>query len=191
MVEVLVEFDTTVRGTDGVRWAPRACGGVAAGGLWEGWVEFMPHDDTIDPVRTPRETEQPNRTDLIYWAQGLTQAYLEFALQRALEPPPRARFARASVPHFGTPSPHRPRMSGISPRPVLNPFEVYSQGEYVLLRELRALDVARIRDIVVAYGLLDPSAASGRSREELTAAIIAGVRYPMTGGPPQGGGVTL
>ena len=182
MTEVLVEFDTTVRGTDGVRWAPRACGGVAAGGLWEGWIEFMPHDDSLDPVRTPRETEQPNRTDLIYWAQGLTQVYLEGALRRALEPPPRPRETPAPLPHFDEPSARRYRVSGPTPRPVLNPFEAYAQGEYILLRELRALDVTRIRDIVVAYGLLDATAASGRSRHELTAAIIAGVRYPIAGG---------
>ena len=181
MAEVLVEFDTTVRGTDGVRWAPRACGCAVAGGLWEGWVEFTPHDDSVDPVRTPRETQQPNRHDLMYWAQGLTQVYLEGALRRALEPPPRVLETSAPVPHFDEASPQHHRVSGPTPRPVFNPFEAYAQGEYVLLRELRALDLGRIRDIVVAYGLLDASAASGRSRQELTAAIIAGVRYPMAG----------
>jgi hypothetical protein len=35
-------------------------------------------------MRTPRETEQPNREDLAYWATGLTQVYLEGALTRAL-----------------------------------------------------------------------------------------------------------
>ena len=99
MAETLVEFDTIIRDADGTRWAPRVCGCVAADGLWEGWIEFTPTSGTIDPVRTRRETEQPNRMDLMYWAQGLTQIYLEGALRRALElpavPPPR-RAARPS-----------------------------------------------------------------------------------------------
>jgi hypothetical protein len=191
MAEVFVEFDTTIRGIDGTHWAPRACGDIAPGGLWEGWIEFTPHNDSVEPVRTTRETQQPNRDDLIYWAQGLTYVYLEGALQRALEPPPRTPESRASVPHFNSPRPRRRRASRPTPGPVLNPFEAYAQGEYVLLRQLRALDVGRIRDIVVAFGLLDAGSADGRSREELTAAIIAGVRYPMSGRPPTGGDAAL
>jgi len=61
---------------------------------------------------------------------------------------------------------------------VLNPFDVYRQGEDVLVEELAELDLGRIRDIVVAFGLLDVAIARGRSRPELIAAIIAGVRYP-------------
>ena len=175
MAEALVEFDTIVRGPDGTRWAPRACGGIAADGLWEGWIEFTPTHESIDPVRTRRETEQPNRDDLMYWAQGLSQAYLEEALRRALEPPPRARIVRgASPPHFTAPAPRLRADASASPRPILNPFEVYLQGEDVLVRALSALDVARIRDVAVAYGLVD-GAAPGASREELTAAIIDGV----------------
>ena len=36
------------------------------------------------PVQSPRETTQPNLTDLNYWATGLTPVYLEGALARAL-----------------------------------------------------------------------------------------------------------
>jgi hypothetical protein len=175
MAETLVEFDTIVRGPDGTRWAPRACGRVPDDGLWEGWIEFTPTVESIDPVRTPRETEQPNRDDLMYWAQGLSQAYLEGALRRALEPSRRARVVRrSSPPHFAAPAPRVRADVRASPRPILNPFDVYLQGEDVLVRALSALDVARIRDVAVAYGLVDGT-ASGASREELTAAIIDGV----------------
>jgi len=54
------------------------------------------------------------------------------------------------------------------------------QGEAVLVQQLSALDAARLRDIVVAYGFLNAFAASGQSRDELTAVIIAGVRAPRT-----------
>lgn len=182
MAEVLVEFDTILVSGDGMRWAPRVCGGVAADGLWEAWVEFTPLNDELDPVRSPRETEQAKRSDLMYWAQGLTQAYLEGALNRALThvyarsirktPPPRPNEAAARW---------RAAADVSVPRPVLNPFDVYQQGEDVLVRELSALDVSRVRDIAVAFGFLSPSAASGKTRDELTPAIIAGVRQPLAG----------
>jgi len=88
MSEVLVDFDAMIVGPDGTRWTPRACGGIADDGLWEGWIEFASTDGTRH-VRTTRETEQPNRDDLAYWATGLTQVYLEGALGRALESPRR------------------------------------------------------------------------------------------------------
>ena len=84
MAELLVEFDTTIRAEDGTSWHPRVWGAIADDGLWEGWIEFLPAGtDDRDVIRTGRETEQPKRTDLMYWAQGLTQVYLEGALQRA------------------------------------------------------------------------------------------------------------
>ena len=88
MSEVLVEFDASFVAPDGTRWTPRACGGVADDGLWEGWIEFASADGTAH-ARTGRETEQPNREDLAYWATGLTQVYLEGALRRAIESPRR------------------------------------------------------------------------------------------------------
>ena len=84
MPEVLVNFDTVVAGPKGTRWVPSVCGGVADDGLWEGWIEFTPVGEG-EAIRTPRETEQPNRDDLVYWSQGLTHVYLEDALLRALE----------------------------------------------------------------------------------------------------------
>ena len=37
------------------------------------------------PIATGRETTQPNRTDTEYWATGLSEVYLEGALQRAFD----------------------------------------------------------------------------------------------------------
>ena len=53
--------------------------------MWEGWIEFNPQN-AGDVLRTARESKQPNRTDLVYWAGGLTVTYLEGALDRALNP---------------------------------------------------------------------------------------------------------
>lgn len=86
MAEVLVRFTTPVKSEDGELYSPQACGGVADDGLWNGWIVFT-SESTGKVVRTGRETTQPNRTDLLYWAKGLTEVYLEGALERALDAP--------------------------------------------------------------------------------------------------------
>jgi hypothetical protein len=180
MADVFVEFDTVIRGADGIGWIPRACGRVDDRGLWEGWIEFVPDSAAARPVRTRRETEQPNRDDLMYWAQGLTQVYLEDALTRALTSIRAHSWNVAdSAPAFDGPAPRTtPWPAGATSRAVLNPFAVYQQGEDVLLRALSALHPPRLREIVVDFGFASAGWAEGKSRAELTTAIMAGVRNP-------------
>ena len=52
-------------------------------GTWEGWIEFHPADSERAVLRTARETSQPNREALAYWATGLEPVYLEGAFARA------------------------------------------------------------------------------------------------------------
>ena len=85
MADVLLTFEKPVAGGDGRTYTARACGRETDGGLWEGWLEFVPENGS--PVlRSERETTQPNRTDAEYWATGLTPVYREGALRRTLEP---------------------------------------------------------------------------------------------------------
>ena len=182
MSQVLVQFDTAVSSADGTQWIPRVCGQIADDNLWEGWIEFTAADESREPVRTPRETEQPNRDDLMYWATGLTRVYLQDALVRAIRPPSPVRGPRSvsAVPHFDGPALRSP---GLHPTPgrraVLDPLKVYQQGEDVLLSTLSALDAPRLRDIAGAYGFSSIAAADGMNREHLTASILAGVRRPF------------
>jgi len=180
MADVFVEYDTVIPGPDGTGWMPRACGRVDESGLWEGWIEFLPNRAGTEAMRTQLETEQPNRDDLMYWAQGLTHVYLEDALVRALAPTPIHRSnVVASKPRFDGPAPHRAtRTSGPTSHAVLNPFVVYQQGEDVLVRQLSALQVARLREVVVEYGFASAGWAEGKNHQELTTAIIRGVRNP-------------
>src|SRR5688572_29401276 len=85
MAEVLVQFEDEIVDGEEHAYVARVCGRVAEDGLWDGWVEFEPKAGG-ETLRTPRETRQPNRTDLDYWASGLTVTYLEGALQRAIDP---------------------------------------------------------------------------------------------------------
>ena len=76
MAETLLQFKEPVRSPDGVLYEARACASPVPGGTWQGWIEFVPLDGG-DPVRSPRETTQPNRVDTEYWATGLGAVYLE------------------------------------------------------------------------------------------------------------------
>jgi len=91
MTEVLVEFDTVLRREGGDTWSARAVTQERPDGLWEGRLEFTPRNADGDPVSTGRETEQSHRDGVLYWAEGLTQVYLEGALVRALAKPMRER----------------------------------------------------------------------------------------------------
>jgi hypothetical protein len=152
MAEVLVRFTESVRGNDGRAYEAQACGMICPDGLWEGWIEFL---SPTGAIRTERETSQPNRTDLMYWAQGLTNTYLEGALMRALTggvTPVSAEVrvesvfdAPAAAPARGAP-PH-------APYAILDPFAVYVQGEHVLRRQLLALSPDQLSNVIAAYRL--------------------------------------
>lgn len=87
MAEIIKEYETLLRGRDGHRYEIRAWGRARTDGIWEGWLEFLPVDDG-ERLVSGTETTQPNRDDLVYWASGLTDPYLDGALLRALAGPP-------------------------------------------------------------------------------------------------------
>ena len=83
MAELIQEFTDAVRDARGRLYVARAYGEEGAGGTWVGWLEFRPLGGGA-VRRTERETTQPDRGALEYWATGLEHAYLEGALARAV-----------------------------------------------------------------------------------------------------------
>ncbi len=83
MREVIQQYTPPLRGADGAAYTVLACGAPVAGGTWEGWLEFHPADGPGPVLRTPRETTQPDRAALEYWASGLEPLYFEGAFDRA------------------------------------------------------------------------------------------------------------
>jgi hypothetical protein len=156
MAITLLQYQKAVLAPDGSPYEARACGGPMPGGTWEGWIEFVPLDGG-EPVRSPRETTQPNRTDTEYWATGLTQVYLEGSLARALDTP---------IGAVAPPPPQPSMFSGPAPRlappdvvyeSVLNPFSVYEKGEALLRRQLGALSAWHLVNIIRDYELSSQS----------------------------------
>lgn len=184
MAEVLVQLDRPLSDGAGRTYLVRICGREGDDGLWEGWIEFDPQDGG-QTLRTPQETEQPNRVDLEYWATGLTVAYLEGALERARHPevPDLRPRSVAAEPAFDGPAPSSPQAPGampqrIRPDAVLDPFDVYAQGEDVLREELAALHEGHLRNILRAHGLVKEEEIDlmAVSRPTLAEMIVAAVR---------------
>jgi hypothetical protein len=90
MPEILVQFDEPITDPSGRRYFAQAVGHQREDGLWEGWLEFIAANEDAPALGSGRETTQPNRADMEYWAQGLSKIYLEGALARA-ESLPEAR----------------------------------------------------------------------------------------------------
>lgn len=164
MAEVLAQFADPVAAPDGRTYTAQACGAPMHDGLWEGWIEFLPTRPGA-PLRSPRETTQPNRVDTEYWATGLTAVYLEGALQRALHPLTR-RAATIAEPAFDGPAPHAVAPPAVSraraaeARAIVDPYSLYEKGETLLRSELTALSAWHLVNIIEAYELSDESVAA-------------------------------
>ncbi len=178
MAEVLAEFSDVLIDDNRVAYRAHACGSPMADGKWQGWIEFLPLDGENKPIRSSRETTQPNRTDTAYWATGLTTVYLQGALRRAQNPLVRP-LHEPDVPAFREPAP--PAISAATPATahdaVMNPFAIYERGEAALRRQLGALQAWHLVNIITAYRLSDASEAvlSRRPAEALIELIVEAV----------------
>lgn len=83
MAEKIERYTSILNDENGVSYVIEACGDTTAAGLWEGWLEFHPDRTDMPILRTERETTQPNRRALEYWATGLEPLYFEGAFARA------------------------------------------------------------------------------------------------------------
>ena len=83
MAELLHEYAPEVTDSRGNRYRVRAMAEARADGDWIGWLEFVPAGSSVATLRTGRETTQPDREKLVYWAAGLEPIYLDGALARA------------------------------------------------------------------------------------------------------------
>jgi len=83
MAELIQQYADAVRDARGNVYEASAYGEERVGGTWVGWLEFRPVGGVGAALRTERETTQPDRGALEYWASGLEAIYLEGALARA------------------------------------------------------------------------------------------------------------
>lgn len=99
---------------------------------------------------------------------------------RQLRETARPRTGLARTTFEGPAHPAHARTGRAPTHAVLNPFDVYQEGEDVLIAQLGALDTARLRDLPIEYGFSSRSASAGASREGLTSRILAGARSGLS-----------
>jgi hypothetical protein len=153
MAEVLRTFEEQFVDRTGGVYTVHVVGAVAADDRWEGWLEFIPADAPDEPVITEAESRQPKRSDLVYWATGLTPVYVQGAFDRA-----RRRVVRsdavAATPASHAPAPHvRRRPTPPAAEAVLDPFDIGARSLDILRQELTALNRPRLMNIIAAYEL--------------------------------------
>ncbi|MGA7616724.1 MAG: hypothetical protein WBX15_16240 [Thermoanaerobaculia bacterium] len=82
MAELIQQYKEQIA-SRGTEYVIRVYGEQRTDDSWDGWVEFHPLDDVNEVLRTGRETWQPDRGALAYWASGLEALYFDGAIQRA------------------------------------------------------------------------------------------------------------
>jgi hypothetical protein len=154
VTEEFLEFENTVEDEEGRSHVALVVGEQREDGRWIGRIRFTLTDGS-DSVETDRETTQPNRDDLAYWATGLTYFYLEGALARA-----RRRAERQPGGGVAAPQP-----GGVaSPRPG----SAASRVPYGVPR----LEVATTDPAIVERVLGTRDARPGTTREVLNAGLV-------------------
>ena len=84
MLELIQQYTVEVRDGNGIMYSVCAYGERRADGAWEGIIEFCPINAEQPTLRTERETTQPDRAALVYWASGLEPLYFDGAFNRAM-----------------------------------------------------------------------------------------------------------
>jgi hypothetical protein len=86
MSVLLQEFETPIVADGSDTYRAFLYAQSRPGDTWEGWILFERLSDGTR-FSTPVETTQSNQQAVLYWATGLTDAYFEGALGRALSRP--------------------------------------------------------------------------------------------------------
>jgi hypothetical protein len=175
VAEVLVSFTAPTKSRGGDLYWGRAMGRLAPDGMWQGWVEFVRAGDD-EVVNTGRETSQPTHADLRYWALGLTQTFLEGALNRALSPAPQLASPEPRIHVDSAPRSAPPRSGSIPRRVILDPFATFVQGEDLLRSQLMALSPDDLLNIVEAYRFPPTNKPVAAHQSAIVEQIVAGVR---------------
>jgi hypothetical protein len=141
MPELIADLDRTViEAATGDEYFVNVAGEQLANGTWEGWLEFVPLTDAL-PIVTGAETQQHRRSDLEWWADRLSDVYLQGAFDRALG-------RRA-----GLPAPAVADAMLADPAGVPDPFELLEVGETELRTVLGGMTRATLLAVIQVHGL--------------------------------------
>lgn len=146
MAELISHLPSRVIDSEGREFYVSVVGTPRIDGEWEGWLEYVPLDES-DVLVTPVETTQSNRATLERWAAALTDTYVQGAFQRAVTATPdvldsRVVARRAVVAAVESATTDLP-----------DPFELIQLGTDRMRARLYALPRVTLLSIIAASGL--------------------------------------
>jgi len=146
MSERIADLPFRVIDNDGREFCVSVVGEPRPDGEWEGWLEYVPLDDT-DVLVTRTETTQSNRASLERWADALTETYLQGAFHRG-------------IPATGDPLLARVVARRADPAAVTratvelpDPFQLFELGSERMRARLSALPRSILLAIISAFEL--------------------------------------
>jgi hypothetical protein len=153
MSELIADLPFRVIDTQGREFYVSVVGEPRPDGEWEGWLEYVPFDDT-DVLVTRTETTQSNRPALERWADALTDTYAEGAFSRAVAATTDPLLARIVARRAETTAAAIRATEGLP-----DPFQLYTLGPERMRARLSALPRVTLLEIIVAFEL-NPAAKS-------------------------------
>ena len=147
-----------------------------ADGEWEGWLEYVPLDES-DALITPTETTQSNRRALQHWAEALTETYVQGAFARAVIATVAGGESRVVARRVDEAA----AMAATVDLP--DPFRLFTEGREAMRARLNAWPRATLLNIIAASNL-NPARKSlaWLSDRQLVTFILTAVEAQLSAG---------
>jgi hypothetical protein len=144
--ELIADLPYRIIDTTGNEFYVSVAGEPRVDGLWEGWLEYVPVDES-EPLLTPTETTQSTRAALVHWAEALTDTYVQGAFGRAVRSTP-------DVDVRGIVASRIPPVAPSTPVTDLpDPFLLFQHAPATMRTRLGALPRPMLLDIIAEFGL--------------------------------------
>ena len=146
MSDLIADLPFQVIDRQGHEFYVSAVGEPRSDGEWEGWLEYVPLDDS-DVLVTRTETTQSSRAALERWAETLTRTYVEGAFVRADIGTNDAVRARLVARRAEMAAAVRAKVD------LPDPFQLFALGAERMRARLNALPRSTLLEIITAFEL--------------------------------------
>ena len=147
MSDLIAHLPFRVIDAEGREFYVSVAGEQRLDGEWEGWLEYVPLDES-DVLLTHIETTQSSRATLERWADALTETYVQGAFQRAVAATPDLLRSRVVARRAAIAAAVESATTDLP-----DPFELIQLGTDRLRARLTALPRTTLLSIIVAFGL--------------------------------------
>jgi hypothetical protein len=176
MSEIIADLPYIMTDGAGREYYVSVAGDRRADGEWEGWLEYVPLDES-DALITPTETTQSNLGAVQRWAEALTETYVQGAFARAVTAAaasPASRLVAARAENAAV---------AAATTDVPDPFRLFREGRDAMRSRLDAWPRVTLLNIIAASNL-NPAGKSlaWLSDRQLVTFILTAVEAQLLAG---------